>query len=264
MMCSNDKSRVDHNTSQTIKLINAIILTLKTCLQFKIHRENFKLFCLLSCTQLDKKVTNYIVRPTKSYPSKLTHRYTQLDHGQHLQSRVKPLQRLGPQRPRRLNIVQVQHLVMAYHRARHDRVKKKQSLVKEDQQHLKGQHQQSRVELHQRLDPQRLRCIPRAHVHLLDELQTSRSLFRLKLSQFRAAHLSNTKTNITFFFYRIFITSSVRIKSSSSLTPSPTPVTSNPTPPSRSTKAPMPSHTTRTSSSSSLPSPSLYPKILSP
>ena len=134
----------------------------------------------MSCTQLDVKVINYIVRHTRSYLSKLIHRYTQLEQGQHLQSRVKPHQRLSPQRPRCLNLVQVQHLVMAYHH--------KQILVNDEQQHLKGQHQQLRVELHQRLGRQRLRCIN-----------------RLK----RVARLSNNKTKITLFFYRIFTTSLV-------------------------------------------------------
>ena len=209
-----------------------------------------------------------LLKKIVALPSKSMLRYTQLE--QHLQPRVKPHQRLGPQRPRRPDTVQVQHLVTAYHRVRLDRAKKKQSLVKAEQQQLfRGQHQQLRVELHHCLDPQRLRCLNDAHVHLLGELRSCRSLSRVKLSQLRATlyHLSNPldiKTIITLFLFRIFIVSSGRIKNSSTFTPSPTPIMSSPTHPTRSTVAPTPPRTTRTSSSSRYPSPFPYPKPLSP
>ena len=56
-------------------------------------------------------------------PSSRAARYTQLEQGQHLQSRVKPHQSLEPQRPRRLDIVQDQHHGKACHRVSLDTTK---------------------------------------------------------------------------------------------------------------------------------------------
>ena len=167
-------------------------------------------------------------------------------------------------------LLTLRHLASKVDKKILDMMQTRQSLDKaEQQQHLKGQHQQLRVEPHQRLDPQSLRCLHVAHVHLLGELRSCRSLSRLKLSQPRAAlyslsNLLDNKTIITLFLFRIFIVSPDRVKNSSTLTPSPTSITSSPTHPTRSTTAPTPSRTTRTSSSSSYPSPSPYPKLLSP
>ena len=59
--------------------------------------------------------------------------------------------------------------------------------LKNLEKHKHGKRQ-PRVELQQCLDPQRLRCLPVAHVHLLDELQAN-NLLRLSRSPYRSQHL---------------------------------------------------------------------------
>ena len=106
--------------------IITIILPLSTCIQ--IYRENFKIFCFILCTKLGSKANK--LAQCRHRP-----RYTQLEHGQQLQSRVTHIQGLEQQ-----------------------------------QQQLKGQQQQLRVELHQGLDMRRLRCLHVVHVQHLAEL----------------------------------------------------------------------------------------------
>ena len=83
----------------------------KSCYFYTLTRSSLSYIsypiAMLASSYIDRHLTYNGVR---RFTSKYVLRCTQLEHGQRPQPRVKLHQRLGPQRPRRFDNIQVQHL----------------------------------------------------------------------------------------------------------------------------------------------------------
>ena len=125
------KEKRRHIKEDTLKKIenntrSLLMPTLATCLKYKINWRIFNLNLLfLIHSEIGRKVHNYLITTRAmenktSLETESSCNYSKVpEQGHQQRPRVEPHQRLNPQRPRRLDKAQVQHLLKVHHRIRH-------------------------------------------------------------------------------------------------------------------------------------------------